>query len=552
MQTVRRLYLYVMSGITFGMLAVGLDQLLVVILGELGVGRGPFSFGDQGYGEQLSLAIALVAVGLPVWAVHWRLAQRGLQAAGPRADEERASTVRALYLTLVLAVLLGFGAPSALELLRIAVNSLAGGSSGDFFSGDPAGALATLIVTGLGWGYHVAVRRSDMRAGRHTGASAWLPRVYLYGASLTGLFLAIQSIGSLVAFLADIALTGGSTFDDPQFRAFQVADLSSAALIWGVVWIGHWWYATGLTRDSGWRGASERPARLRQAFYVAVILAGAASVLRFGSDALRAVLIPVVGGNEALGSPDSSDLLRAVITALIAAIPWGIAWWAHVRWMRGEAARSEDPASVATAVRLDLHAVALVGLAFGAGGVAWLLGLLFDVLLGGDRTGGRDGFWRVELATFVPYAVLGLLAWTWKWWQARARQAADPLGEAGSMVRRSFLMFVLASSIVAGLGSLAVVLYRLLGRLLGANLFGNAASELATPLGILVVAVAVALYHGLALRRDLSLRATAPVPAESIAERRSLVLSGPPGSDLDGTLDALRSGLPEGYRLDEG
>ena len=47
MQTVRRLYLYAMSGITFGVLAVGLDQLLVAILGQLGVGRGPFG-GDQG------------------------------------------------------------------------------------------------------------------------------------------------------------------------------------------------------------------------------------------------------------------------------------------------------------------------------------------------------------------------------------------------------------------------------------------------------------------------------------------------------------------------
>src|SRR3970040_2066165 len=99
MQTVRRLYLYAMSGITFGVLAVGLDQLLVVILGQLGVGRGPFVGGDQGYREQLSLAIALVGVGLPVWGIHWWLAQRGLQAGRPNAVEERGSTGRALYPT---------------------------------------------------------------------------------------------------------------------------------------------------------------------------------------------------------------------------------------------------------------------------------------------------------------------------------------------------------------------------------------------------------------------------------------------------------------------
>jgi len=120
------------------------------------------------------------------------------------------------------------------------------------------------------------------------------------------------------------------------------------------------------------------------------------------------------------------------------------------------------------------------------------------------------------------------------------------------MVRRSFLLIVLAGSVIAGLGSLAVVLYRLFGSLLGANLFGNTASELSAPLGILIVAVTVGLYHGLSLRRDLALRAAAvPVPAEPVAARRSLVLIGPPDADLDAALEALRTGLPAGYRLDE-
>jgi hypothetical protein len=531
---------------------VGLDQLLVVILGQLGVGRGPFFSGDQGYREQLSLAIALVGVGLPVWAVHWRLAQRGLQAGRPHADEERASTVRALYLTVVLAVLLGFGASGALELLRILVTDIAGGNAGDYSFGDPAGGLATLIVTALGWGYHVAVRRSDMAAGPHTGASAWLPRVYLYGAALAGLLVALTAIGNLVTLAAEIVLPSANGFDDAQFRAFQLADFGSTAVVWGVVWIGHWWYANGLMRDSGWRGASERVARLRQAFFVAVILAAVAWVLSLASMAARAVLIPIIGASDTLGSPDGRDLLRAVLAALIAAIPWGIAWWAHVRRMRSESSQSGDPVRAATSLRLDLHAVAFVGLAFGAVGVAWLLGLLIDLLLGGERTGGPDRFWLVELATFVPFAVLGLLVWAWKWWGARARQAADPVGEAGSTVRRSFLLIVLAASIVAGLGSLAFVLFRVVGRLLGADLFGNTASELSTAMGILIVAVGVALYHGLALRGDLDLRAEASAPAEPLPSRRSLVLIGPPETDLDATVEALRNGLPEGYRLDEG
>src|SRR5437879_1458095 len=48
---------------------------------------------DQ-YREQASLAIALLAVGLPAWFIHFQVAQR----AALRSVEERASALRSLYL----------------------------------------------------------------------------------------------------------------------------------------------------------------------------------------------------------------------------------------------------------------------------------------------------------------------------------------------------------------------------------------------------------------------------------------------------------------------
>jgi len=76
------------------------------------------------------------------------------------------------------------------------------------------------------------------------------------------------------------------------------------------------------------------------------------------------------------------------------------------------------------------------------------------------------------------------------------------------------------------------------------------------PIGALLAAGGVALYHGLALRRDLALRAAiepeAPV-VMPVAERsrRSLVLFGPPDGDSDAALGALREALPPGFTLDE-
>ena len=40
MAVVRRLYLYAMSGITLAVLAAGLQLLLDILFGQLGVGRG--------------------------------------------------------------------------------------------------------------------------------------------------------------------------------------------------------------------------------------------------------------------------------------------------------------------------------------------------------------------------------------------------------------------------------------------------------------------------------------------------------------------------------
>jgi len=554
MQTVRRLYVYLLSGITLGFLIYGLITLVEVALSALGVGGD----GIGGRREQLSLAAALIGVGLPVWAIHWWFAERGLDPARPNAEDERSSTVRALYLTMVMIFLLGFGAFAARDLVREFALGFLPRPQDDFYgysSGSGARSLATLFVTGAAWGYHVAIRRRDLARGPLEGAAAWLPRVYVYGATLTGLVITLQAFGDLARYVGE-TLWPLSGIQYGGERSYAFADAVSLLAVWTIGWIGHWWYAGRLLIAAGWRASSERAARLRLAFFVSVILAGAFSVIRLTAEAARAVLIPVLDATDAIGGNlGLTDLLRAVVVALVSAVPWAVAWWLHQRWMHEEALEADDPSREAVAARLDLHSVALVGLAFAAVGTGWLVGLLIDVVLGGPRTVGGSGFWRAELANFVPFTLIGLGVWVWRWWPIQARHQADPAAEAASTIRRSFLLVILAASVITSLGSLAYVLYRLFGSLLGANI-GGGILELSMPLGALVAAGAVALYHGLALRRDLALRAAiepeAPV-VMPVAERsrRSLVLLGPPDGDSDAALGALREALPPGFTLDE-
>ena len=57
MQTVRRIYLYVMSGIALGVLLVGFRTLLGVVFHTVGIGRGDRRFGVvQPDKDALSLA----------------------------------------------------------------------------------------------------------------------------------------------------------------------------------------------------------------------------------------------------------------------------------------------------------------------------------------------------------------------------------------------------------------------------------------------------------------------------------------------------------------
>jgi hypothetical protein len=225
------------------------------------------------------------------------------------------------------------------------------------------------------------------------------------------------------------------------------------------------------------------------------------------------------------------------------------------------------PGRAGSVARFDAYLLALIGLAFGAVGLGGLLGLAIDALLGGERLslGSGEG-WRTALASYLPAAVLGLSLWAWRWSAVIRRTSADPIGEAGSSVRRAALLLVLAVSLIAAVTSLALLLYRLFNSLLGLPLGETIASELSTPAGALIVSTAVAVYHGLLVRADAQLRArsvpSAPAPVDSgdsIAPpapsmpvaSRSLVLRAASLAEIEALLSAIRSGLPPGTRLDD-
>ena len=118
MGTVKRLYLYAVAAISLLVLAVGVESLVAVVLGGIADALGANVIaGESSSREQLSLSIALVVVGAPIFAIHWWLIVRGWRGTDQAATDDRHSPIRALYLALVATVSLGFAFDAAQRLL---------------------------------------------------------------------------------------------------------------------------------------------------------------------------------------------------------------------------------------------------------------------------------------------------------------------------------------------------------------------------------------------------------------------------------------------------
>jgi hypothetical protein len=110
---------------------------------------------DSTLRERIALFVTLIAVGLPVWLLHWR--------ARPRQTDETRSLARRLYVYLtVIAATLTLVGSAAGALYRLLSLALGGPLSPDLLT-DLAHALALAVVAAAVAAYHWRALRSDAR-----------------------------------------------------------------------------------------------------------------------------------------------------------------------------------------------------------------------------------------------------------------------------------------------------------------------------------------------------------------------------------------------------
>ncbi len=564
MDIAKRLYLYVVSAVSLLVLSIGLYNLVAVVLGELADALGASIIGGGGSTgrEQVSLAIALVAVGSPVFAVHWLLVGRGWRGSDDTARNDRHSAIRALHLGLVGTVALAFGAYAALELLDYVFGTLLGTDPG---GARPSDHVALLLVAAPVWWYHQRRRSIDLRHDRLSRAAAWITRLQRYAWAFVGLVLLVGGVSQVIETLLSV-LIGREGFGGG-------ADWWLVPLTWSlatvVVGAGLFWFQADDARravsDAETVGEDDRASALRATYFGAVILVALSNVGVTVASSLAELGRWVLGVSD---GTDTSAFLELVVGPPLVAIPFAIAGWLHwAAWRREGAGRS--PVALAAVERLALHLTAAVGIIFLAVGTAQLLGRLFEVAL---AVAADNDFLRFELAWFVAQIVVGAVLWIPAWTLVMRRRLATPITERHVTAGRAYLYLAVGAALIAAVPSAAFSLYRVVDTLLGGR--GVAlGSDLSIPIAVVIVASVIALYHARLLLSDLRSAAPAQPSAVAVAGASAIVevaaqpsavvtatvpgvslaltLRGPAGTDLESVADALREHLPPGLVLED-
>jgi hypothetical protein len=511
----RRLYLYLVSAVSLGLLAAGLALLGTTVL--------LFFFNDpsaQDSRTQLAGFTAMSAVALPVWGIHFWFARRYAM----RDAYERASAIRRLYvywacLGSAIGVLIALSIAIG-DLLRPEAKMCAFGAltnrcptSPNWLTTTQAGWVA-LVFLAI-WAFHFWVAARDRAAVGETGASATLRRWYMYVVLLVGLLVMLSGASSLIQ---DLWLNAVNSPLANNVDSGGAAGLFIAGL---VVWGFH-------ARTVGQNHvADDRHSTLRavQGF---IALAVGISIAVFGaSQILYYALARALGVDNPGGT--GNDILGALASPASLLMVYGTAWFLMRRRLARDAETQEGERQ-ANIRRLYTNLASLVSLgawAIGAGGLLWTLAEQAEAPI----IAVTAGDWKNPVSLWLTLLVVGAAVWLAHWRQAP--WAAD----RQSLPRRLYVWAALLASVLGALGAGVGMLAAVLRQVFSARptLADSANLDIGHYLAVLVVAAGVGFYHWRVLRADSAARppkAAQPAPAAvAVAAAAPVLVAAPEAAD---------------------
>ena len=512
MRTIRRLYFYAVAFISLEVVLWGLIGLLRSIFVPAVIG---------GNATRLAEALALILVGMPVFGLHWWVAQRDAR----RDMDEHASGIRAFFLY---AVLLSTLIPVIQSFLAV-INRL-------FLEANHLSRLAAVVGSQQTWSdnliallmnaliasYFVTVLRADWKQitlevvpvparGKETFVN--VRRISRYLWVLYGLLLTVTGVQQILTFILQIP---PSTFGS-LLRANFINGLA-LTLVGTPVWVWAW-----KTVQDSLSEPAERESLLRLGLLYALSLGGVITVLTSGGIVLYLLLRQILGEKMLL-----QTFVQQISGPLSIGVPLAGVWAYYGNWLTRSMSRAPSPvpepglprgnrdylAGIGTTTsevpdaprrsgmrRLYSYILSAIGLGAAFIGLRMVLAFVVDALLGGQAWGGTL---RLSLTAALATLGVGLPLWllTWRPMQAEALSSGDGGDHARrSLVRKIYLYLALFVSVIGGMISAGSLVYLLLKALLGGGA-SNVLQGSLKALEILVLFVLLGVYHGLTLGKD--------------------------------------------------
>lgn len=508
----RRLYIYIVAAASFGMVLIGLINLGTTALNQLLNATPPYSNVRDAYAG----FGAVILVGLPVWGIHWWIAQR----LAHRSADERASAIRRLY---VYVVLTATGIAIAVYLRRLiedAVGFLLGTSSDG--AAISRALWAVLVLTAF-WLYHFRTADVDRSNVGESGVAATLRRWYAYGLLFLGLAFLLFGARNLLQQIWVLLVERGQVIAPGGLVPTALATMLTGLLIWG--FHSQWTSSASIAHDD-----QRSTLRAVQRF---LALTGCVALALFGASQLLYYALARLLGIEHPGGVTTS-IVVAIASPAATVIVFGLAWLWIQRQLAADAGAPE--ATRAAGVRhLYTHLVAFLALATLAIGAAGILWTLSDQIVN-SLLHHSAGEWRDKISLFVTLVLVGVPMWLTHWRQSPA------LEERHILSRRLYLYATLLGSVLAALISGAIFVYRLLALVLGTS--GTPIVDMGRAMSVILVAAAIGLYHWRVLRSDSAARPATPSTVQGGGQAGGVVVT-ISGATEEQIRQAL-STLPEG------
>ena len=492
--TVRRLYFYGVSFIALMMAAFGVMEIVRFVLDELfgGAVLSPSRV-------RLATGLSLTLVGLPLWAVHWRVAQRHSK----RLPVETRSVIRKIYAYVVLGVAAGLVIASLYGLIQ-------GVLSTEPFNGWPLAAIAVWTVV---WAYHWRLEAAE---GQPTVEPMAVRRLYLYLTAAVTLTVGASGLGILIHNILLEAYEGLASLpvlhpSDSGLWRESTKEAVALAIVGGAAWVAHWLYFARRDFES----------TLRQLYlYLFANTGGAIAVLVALAITLYGALVWTFGVPDQAMAAEHFRFLPGAAASLIVA---GVILVYH--WLT--ARQEPKPPGLASegAHRSYPYALAVLGLGTLGVGIASLVTAALGVLAErGDALAGGD-LWRNGVAFGITLCVLGGPLWGTYWASVQRELSVADADGRSRLARRVFLFAVLGVGMLALLVSVSFIIFVFLRELLDGDL-GEVLPDTKVAIGISTVTAIFLPYYWLVYRADRRAMPTEEAPAERPERKEVTVLVG--------------------------